>query len=178
MSRQLNYQDICKIVTRFEHHCSYSYIRLTRFRLRALTPFMIWVPDNVDGFPHYVLAYLSSNANAPWQDNKTSGIHVTMITQFKFGNLVVIGAICIIWVSFEHGMSKSVRAFVNGVKKCGHDIHASNILTHWGRDQIDAISQTTFSNAFSRMKMNEFLQGFHWSLFLRFELTIFEHWFR
>ena len=34
-------------------------------------------------------------------------------------------------------------------------------LTHWGRDQIDAISQTTFSNAFSRMKMNEFRLGFH-----------------
>ena len=51
-------------------------------------------------------------------------------------------------------------------------------LTHWGRDQIDAISQTTFSNAFSRMKMNEFRLGFHWSLFLRFELTIFQHWFR
>ena len=41
-------------------------------------------------------------------------------------------------------------------------------LTHWGRDQIDALSQTTFSNAFSWMKMNEFRLGFHWSLFLRF----------
>ena len=34
-------------------------------------------------------------------------------------------------------------------------------LTHSDRDQIDAISQTTFSNAFSRMKMNEFRLGFH-----------------
>ena len=51
-------------------------------------------------------------------------------------------------------------------------------LTHWGRDQIDVISQTTFSNAFSRIKMNEFRLGFHWSLFLRFQLTIFQHWFR
>ena len=51
-------------------------------------------------------------------------------------------------------------------------------LTHWGRDQIDAFSQTTFSNAFSRMKMNEFLIGFHWSLFLRLELIIFQYWFR
>ena len=53
-----------------------------------------------------------------------------------------------------------------------------NVLTHWGRDQIDAISQTTFANAFSWMKINEFPLGFHWSLFLRFELTIFQHWFR
>ena len=51
-------------------------------------------------------------------------------------------------------------------------------LTHWGRDQIDAISQTTLSNAFSRMIMNEFRLGFHWSLFLRFELKIFQHWYR
>ena len=49
---------------------------------------------------------------------------------------------------------------------------------HWGRDEIDAISQMTSSNAFSWMKMNEFRLGFHWSLFLRFELTIFHHWFR
>ena len=53
-----------------------------------------------------------------------------------------------------------------------------NTLTHWGRDEIDAISQTTFSNAFSWMKMNEFRLGFHWSLFLRVQLTIIQHWFR
>ena len=51
-------------------------------------------------------------------------------------------------------------------------------LTHWGRDKIDAISQTAFSNAFSWIKMHEFRLGFHWSLFLMCELTIFQHWFR
>ena len=40
------------------------------------------------------------------------------------------------------------------------------------------ISQTTFSNAFSWMKMYEFRLRFHWTLFLRFESTIFQHWFR
>ena len=44
--------------------------------------------------------------------------------------------------------------------------------------QMDAISQTTFSNAFSWMKMFKFQLKFHWSLFLRFQLTIFQHWFR
>ena len=52
------------------------------------------------------------------------------------------------------------------------------LLTHWGRDKMAAISQTTFSNAFSWMKMHEFRLRFHWNLFLRFELTIFQHWFR
>ena len=52
------------------------------------------------------------------------------------------------------------------------------ILTHWGRDKLDTISQTTFSSAFSWMKMFEFKLKFHWSLFLRVQLTSFQHWFR
>ena len=52
------------------------------------------------------------------------------------------------------------------------------MLTHWGRDKMAAIFQTTFSNAFSWMKMFEFRLKFHWSLFLWFQLTIFQHWFR
>ena len=51
-------------------------------------------------------------------------------------------------------------------------------LTHWGRDKMDAISQTTFSSAFYWMKMYEFRLRFHWILFPRVQLTIFHHWFR
>ena len=36
----------------------------------------------------------------------------------------------------------------------------------------------TFSNAFFGMKMYEFQLRFHWSLFLRVHLIIFQHWFR
>ena len=50
-------------------------------------------------------------------------------------------------------------------------------LTHWGRDKMAAIFQKTFSNAFSWMKMYEFWLWFHWSLFLRVHLIIFQHWF-
>ena len=49
-------------------------------------------------------------------------------------------------------------------------------LTHWGRDKMAAISQTTFSSAFSWMKMFELRLKFHWSLFLRVQLTIFQCW--
>ena len=38
--------------------------------------------------------------------------------------------------------------------------------------------QTTFSNVFSWMKMYEFRLKFHWTLFLRVQLTISQHWFR
>ena len=52
------------------------------------------------------------------------------------------------------------------------------MLTHWGRDKMAAISQTTLSNAFSWMKMLEFRKIFHWSLFIRVQLIISQHWFR
>ena len=51
-------------------------------------------------------------------------------------------------------------------------------LSHWGWDKMAAIFQTTFSIAFSWMKMYEFGIIFHWSLLLRVKLTIFQHWFR
>ena len=38
-------------------------------------------------------------------------------------------------------------------------------LSHWGRDKMAAIFQTTFSNAFLWMKMCEFRLRFHWILF-------------
>ena len=53
-----------------------------------------------------------------------------------------------------------------------------NDLKHWGRGEMAASFQTTFSNTFSWMKMYEFHLIFHWSLFLRFKLTTFQHWFR
>ena len=53
------------------------------------------------------------------------------------------------------------------------------LLTHWGRDKImAAISQTILSNAFPCMKMLEFRLKFCRILFLRVQLTIFQHWFR
>ena len=42
---------------------------------------------------------------------------------------------------------------------------------------MDSISQT-FSRAFSWMKKFEFQSKFHWSLYLRVQLTIFLRWFR
>ena len=44
--------------------------------------------------------------------------------------------------------------------------------------QMDAISQTTFPNGFSWMKVFEFQLKFNWSLFSRVQLTKFQHWFR
>ena len=54
------------------------------------------------------------------------------------------------------------------------DFQGSELLTHWGRDKMAAIFQTTFSNGFSWMKIYEFRLTFHWSLFLGVQLTIFQ----
>ena len=45
----------------------------------------------------------------------------------------------------------------------------------WGGDKM---FRTTFSNAFSWMKMYEFRLRFHWCLILSVQLTIFQHLFR
>ena len=41
------------------------------------------------------------------------------------------------------------------------------VLTHWRREKFAATSQTTFSNAFSWMKMYKIWLRFHWNLFPR-----------
>ena len=59
----------------------------------------------------------------------------------------------------------------------GMDVQLSTIdvriLTHWGLDKMAFIFQTTFSNAFSWMKMYDIWLMLHWSLFPRVQLTIF-----
>ena len=52
------------------------------------------------------------------------------------------------------------------------------ILTHCGRDKMADILQTTFSNAFSLMKMFEMRLKFNWRMFLRVQLTMGKRYFR
>ena len=49
-------------------------------------------------------------------------------------------------------------------------------ISHWGWDKMAAIFQTTYSNAFSWIKMYEFRLRFHWNFFIMFELIIFHRW--
>ena len=51
-------------------------------------------------------------------------------------------------------------------------------LWHWGRDKMAANFLTTISNAFSWMKIYKPWLTLHWSLFLRFQLIIFQHCFK
>ena len=71
-----------------------------------------------------------------------------------------------------------IRSTCRRYENCMGMTKQSLQVWNWGRDKVDAISQTTFSSAFSWMKMFELRLKFHWSLFLRVQLTIFQHWFR
>ena len=52
------------------------------------------------------------------------------------------------------------------------------ILTHLPLDKMAAISQMIFSYTFSWIKSSVFWKNFHWSLFIRVQLTITQPWFR
>ena len=49
-----------------------------------------------------------------------------------------------------------------------------NYLTHWGRDKMDAFRRRQFQIDFFEWKY----MNFDWSLFVRIQLTIFQHWCR
>ena len=99
------------------------------------------------------------------------------------------GSPVIIYISQWHCRSRTVTAFqitkqvsIYCMNKCPpRSMMASlghNQLTHWGWDKMATILHTTFSNGCLWMKIVDFLLKFHWSLFLRVQLTIFQHWFR
>ena len=71
---------------------------------------------------------------------------------------------------------------VKSNSKCHFYVSIGSLTTyrkaHWVRVTMTAIFQTTFSNAFSQMKIYEIRLKFHWSLFLVVQLTIFQHWGR
>ena len=73
--------------------------------------------------------------------------------------------------------AKTLRAL--SIKHQSDTSASDRSLIHWGQDKMADIFQTTFSNVFSWMKINvyELRLKFHWSLFLRVQITIFQHWF-
>ena len=78
--------------------------------------------------------------------------------------LLLSGAILRYSVNLMSNIRFSATDIITWVLRCMQDGFP---LTHWGRDKMAAIFQTTFSNAFSWMKMFKFRLRFHWSLFPR-----------
>ena len=48
-------------------------------------------------------------------------------------------------------------------------------LSHWSREKMAAISQRTFSNAFSSTKIIVFWLQCHWNMFARVRFTVIQH---
>ena len=61
---------------------------------------------------------------------------------------------------------------------CGALICYCVNLTHLPLTKMASVSQTIYSDAFYRMQIFSFWLQFHWSVFLRVQLTITQHWFR
>ena len=59
---------------------------------------------------------------------------------------------------------------------CLHNEPSVRLLTNLPLDKMTVISQTTISNAFLWMKSFASWLQFHWSLLLRVQLTITQHW--
>ena len=80
-------------------------------------------------------------------------------------------------INFARGLRQS---FCYLISKGGtSDNHRCPTEYNMTLNKMSAIFQTTFSNTFFFLvKMYEFWLRFHWSLFLRVQLTIFLHWFR
>ena len=51
-------------------------------------------------------------------------------------------------------------------------------LSHWSRNNMAVMFQTTFSNAVSWTKIYQFWLKFHWNLIVKVQLTIVQHWLR
>ena len=139
-----------------------------------------WPDSTKKPLPEPVLTYHQRHFMTFTQkefNKKTSGIisnsKMGFITTFRFQRMYSrfaahLMALCWCWAMKGERLLSCNSTHVSDIQQ----------LTHWGRDKMDAISQTTLSNAFLRMKMLEFWLKFHWSLFLRVQLTVFQHWLR
>ena len=108
---------------------------------------------NIEGYTAHII--VSWPNPKQWQMGHTSNLMMMMRSSTGILTIVIKK-----WVSWIHNdrMLDNVSLFSA----------LCIVLTHWGRDKMDAISW---------MKMFEYRLKFHWSLFLRVHLTISQHWF-
>ena len=104
---------------------------------------------------------------------------VLALLQTTFRNALSWMKMPLIWHSTD--LSAMVQNIIsqNWSNNWHRTVHKSlSSLTHWGRERMAAISQTTFSNVFSWMRILKIWLKFHWSLFVSAQFKIFQHWFR
>ena len=82
------------------------------------------------------------------------------------------------WLPFRFGLNVLIKVnrsswYIFDTSYIAHPTH-KDLLTHWGPDKMAVVSWRHFQMHFLQWKWLKI----HWSLFLRFELTIFQQWFR
>ena len=80
---------------------------------------------------------------------------------------VPVKKLCRIW-SMDHLNPQTTNITITTIQSWEYACR----ISHGGRDKMAGISQTTYSNAFSWMKIYEFRLKCHWILFQRIKLTI------
>ena len=153
-----------------------SHRHLVRLTLRSLFNCLIV------RFAFFIEIVLVHICNDPYTFKRESvwfSIHMLESVSNAFGpRNTAIGILKFIIKFYLLGHNARVLQYICNRYWLKFIVTACLMLTHWGRDKMDVILQTTVSGAFSLMKMFEFRLNFHWSLFLRAQLTIFQHWFR
>ena len=111
-----------------------------------------------------------------------------ILSLVNFGN-AVIGEYSLeccwrkVSIGLDNGLASSRRQAItytnaDSIPRRMYTTLGRDELIHWGRDEINVILQTTFSNVFSWMKMYGLNVKFNWSLLPKVKSTIFQHWFR
>ena len=139
------------------HHLLILYSACLHFYCRSCSPDTKEDHKPLSASPHFLLII--------------TGVQRNLISKLIKPKHCIVTFVSFHTRSEEHGIKSSWERMIKSMQN-------GALLTHWGRDKMDAIPQTIFSNAFSWMKMYKFRLKFHWSLFPRVQLTIFQHWFR
>ena len=147
-------------------------------------------------FTHVLLGYSTrydcpSACGVTLKDMGSSHLCLTTTLRTKdrqFDNFVVTGGIVSCCYdnlrchqSWQSCQIDDLLFSVKKTKQSANHLHNSwdvLCITQLPLDKMAAILQTIFSDAFSWMKIFVFWLKFHWNLFLRVQLTIFQHWFR
>ena len=121
--------------------------------------------------------------NDPWQSHR----HTSFSTAAETLYVLIIRTLSSPWVMVHNVLfwwqinrmipiNQDSRAIFGKALNICHSRQST--LIHLRLDKMAAISQTTVWNAFSWIKSVLLRFKFHWSLFPRVQLTIFQHWFR
>ena len=105
------------------------------------------------------------NATHPAFAKKLTFVFVTGISYWKFYVVTTFRAFTRYYYRKRNGPRNWFHINKRSMCSTHEAMFCLDLLIYWGRDKIDAISQTTLPKAFSGMKLLEFRFKFHWSLF-------------